>query len=161
MARLRVRSRAAGVVGSVILLGTITACGLQIPSDPDGTLSDVAGGTLRVGVSTEPGVITASGDTFDGPAADLVDGLADELGAEVEWHPLGEESIVRMLEDDALDLGVGGFTDATPWIDRAGVSRAFDHLPDLEGRRFVVLVQLGENAFLSRVEAFLDAESGS
>ena len=48
-------------------------------------------------------------------------------------------------------------TDQTPWAVKVGVSRAFPGLsPD--GTPIVLLVPLGENGFLSALEAFLDEE---
>lgn len=143
----------------LISTGFVSGCGVQIPSDPSGTLEDVAGGTIRVGYSPEPGLIEAADATPSGPVVKIVEKVAQDLGASVDWTLHSEESIVTLLEEDALDLGVGGFTDQTPWVDRVAVSRGYDELPGVQGHTLVVLTQLGENAFLSRVEETLDEVS--
>ncbi|MBO1804548.1 hypothetical protein [Leucobacter ruminantium] len=159
----RTRGRALRVCGAALaiaLLGpSLQACGVRVPADPDGTLDTVSGGTLRIGLSPEPGLVDVTARDPSGPLVDAAARVAEELDAEPEWTVRGEEGLVGMIERDELDLAVGGFTEDTPWTDRVGVSRAFDRLPGAEGRRVVVLVLMGENAFLSEVEEILDAES--
>lgn len=142
-----VRTRATTVLALTAVLSS-AGCGLAIPNDPDGTLRDVTGGTLRVGVDTNSGVE---------PLIEVVEGFADQLDAEIEWHEHGEEHLVAMLEGDDIDLAVGGFTDQTPWSSRAGMTRPIVGIPALDDPT-VLLVQLGENAFLTELEAYLDAE---
>ena len=146
--------------GALLLAAALAGCGLRIPADPGGTLADVSGGVLRVGVSPEPGLARVSGDEPSGPLVDLVEGFADRVHARTEWSVHSEERLVELLEADEIDLAVGGFTDRTPWTDRAGVSRGYPRIPGAEGAPVVVLVQLGENEFLSELERFLDAEVG-
>ncbi|WP_229703278.1 hypothetical protein [Microbacterium murale] len=134
---------------------------MTVPTDPDSTLQQVSGGDLRVGVSPAEGLADVSTDAPTGPLVDLVDTFADSLDADVEWTIDSEETLVGMLEEDDLDLVVGGFTDQTPWIDRAGVTRGYTGIPGADGRSIVMLVPLGENAFLSELELFLDTEVGS
>jgi len=66
-----------------------------------------------------------------------------------------------MLEEGDLDLVVGGLTDQTPWADRVGVTRGYTDIEGADDRAIVMFVPLGENAFLSELEGFLDAEVGS
>lgn len=153
----RVLAGAAGLGLSCVLVG----CGIQVPVDPDGTLTDTTGGTIRAGYSPENGLIEGDSDNPKGPLAALVEGFADEIDADVEWSMHSEETIVGMLEEDGLDLGVGAFTDETPWTDKVGVTRAYPSVPDAEGHQMVMIAQMGENAFLSRLEAYLDQEAGS
>lgn len=140
---------------------TLTGCGAQIPTDPNGTLDRVTGGELRVGAVVEPGLVEVIDGEPAGPLVDLVEDFADRLEAEPEWTIAGEESLVTGLEEDTLDLAVGGFTAGTPWIDRAGVTRGYPGIPGADGRELVMLVPLGENAMLSELEVFLDEEVGS
>lgn len=139
----------------------VAGCGLQVPVDPGGTLKDTTGGTIRAGYSPESALIEGSWNDPSGPLAELVEGFATEIDADVEWTMHSEETIVGMLEEDALDLGVGGFTDKTPWSDRVGVTRAYPNVPGAEGHQMVMVTQMGENAFLSGIEAYLDKEVGS
>ncbi|MDP3949990.1 hypothetical protein [Microbacterium sp.] len=138
----------------------LTGCGISVPADPDGTLQTVSGGELRVGVSSEEGLADISGDTAAGPLIDLVDSFADSLDADVEWTMGSEETLVVMMEEGELDLVIGGLTDQTPWVDRVGVTRAYRGIEGAEDRAIVMFVPLGENAFLTELEGFLDTEVG-
>ena len=149
----------AAAVGLAALLA-LSGCGMQIPADPSGTLDAVRGGTLRVGVSPNEGFV-ASGIPADddpmGPEVDLIEEFADSLDADVAWTVGSEEALVRQLERGKLDLVAGGLTDATPWVDSAGVTRPYTEVVDDDGTtlKIVMLTRLGENAFLSELETFL------
>lgn len=144
----------------IALAAAVTGCTLTVPTDPNGTLENVTGGTLRVGVSEDPPLVSVKGDQPTGALADLVSTFAAEHDAEVEWTFGSEESLVDGLESGELDLAIGGFTEETPWIDKAGKTRGYASIPDSQGRKIVMLVPLGENAFLSTLETFLDEEVG-
>lgn len=64
-----------------------------------------------------------------------------------------------MLEEGELDLVVGGMTDQTPWVERAGVTRGYTTIEGADGRSLVMLVPLGENALLFVLEQFLDEKA--
>lgn len=137
----------------------LSACSLTVPTDPDGTLSTVSDGTLRVGVSEEPGLVWVNDDVPTGPLPELVEVFAAQVGATPAWTVAGEQTLVQMLEEGELDMAIGAFRGDTPWSDRAGITRAYSDLPGIEGREVVMLAPLGENAFLSRLEHFLDEEA--
>lgn len=158
---MKVSTRFQGALLALALTVGLAGCGLTVPSDPDGTLQQVSGGELRVGVSPAEGLADVAADAPTGPLVDLVDTFADSLDADVEWTIDSEETLVGMLEEGELDLVVGGLTDQTPWVDRAGVTRGYTGVPGADGRSIVMLVPLGENAFLSELELFLDTEVGS
>lgn len=138
----------------------LTGCGISVPVDPDGTLQTVSGSELRVGVSPDDGLADISGDTPSGPLIGLVDEFADSLGAEVDWTTGSEETLVVMLEEGELDLVLGGLTDQTPWVDRVGITRGYSGVEGAGDRALVMFVPLGENAFLTELEGFLDTEVG-
>jgi polar amino acid transport system substrate-binding protein len=74
--------RASAVLILVMLLGA--ACGL--PRDTGSTLADVRGGVLRVGVTENPPWVSVPDDgSPSGAEVELVERLAVELGARVEW----------------------------------------------------------------------------
>jgi hypothetical protein len=138
-----VKKRASIVVtGSLVAL--MSGCGITVPSDPDGTLDSVRGGELRVGVSPNDDYTVVNGDDAT-------------LDADVDWTIGSEQALVKKLENDEIDLLIAGITDDTPWVDKAGVSRPYAEHPGEDGRteKHVMLVQLGENAFLSELERFL------
>jgi ABC-type amino acid transport substrate-binding protein len=141
-------------------LMVLTGCSAPVmPADPDGTLATVRGGELRAGVTPAGGLVDVTGAEPTGDEADAVRAFARSLDAEVDWTVASEETLVRGLEDGELDLVAGGITDETPWVDRAGVTRGYREVVDERGRThmLVMLVPLGENAFLSELETFLPA----
>ena len=142
------------VVALAMAGAVLSACGLSIPTDPDGTLDRVrADGVLRVGASPSPGQVDVRADDPRGPEPELVAGFAADLGAEVEWTVAGEEELVRLLEAGELDLAVGGFTEDNAWVDKVGLTRAYTGT-------HVMMVPMGENAFQSRLELWLDDHGG-
>lgn len=146
----------------VALAGALTGCGATIPADPDGTLEEVTGGTLEVGVTANPPHTDTGGEQPTGTEPALVTAFAASLGAEVEWTEASEEQLVRMLESGELDLAIGGFSDETPWAGRVAVTRAYAEaeLADGSAAGLVMLAPMGENAFLSALERHLDETAG-
>jgi ABC-type amino acid transport/signal transduction systems, periplasmic component/domain len=142
---------------AVLVLAALAGCGITVPSDPEGTLDRVSGGMLRAGATHhEPWVVTGVGDPAgDEPA--LLEEFAATLDAEVEWTVGNEESLVAALERGDLDVVVGGFTDATPWADRAATTVPYTEAPGPDGspEKHVMLVRMGENRFLVALEEFL------
>lgn len=140
------------LVAAVLLLA---GCGTSLlpddfPADPDGTLDRVrADGVVRVGASPRPGWVDVGDGDPTGREPRLVEAFAEDLGADVEWTVTGEEDLVRLLEEGEIDLAVGGFTDENAWVDKVGLTRAYAGV-------HVMMVPMGENAWLSRLERWLD-----
>lgn len=151
----------AALLTLIVLTVSVSACGITIPSDPDGTLDSVTGSTMHVGISPEPGLVKIDDAGPSGPLVDLTEGFAASIDARIEWTVAAEESLVKGLETGDLDLAVGGFTDQTPWTDRAGITRGYTGISGAGDRSLVFLVPLGENAFLTKLEKFLDEEVGA
>lgn len=149
------------VAAAAMLAASLTGCGITVPKDPDGTLDTATHGELRVGVSSDPGLVNTDRATPAGSAIDLVNEFAERLDATPDWTVASEETLVGLLEEGDLDLLVGGFTADTPWVDHAGVTRGYTTIDGADGRSIVFLVPLGENAFLTELETFLDEEVGS
>jgi ABC-type amino acid transport substrate-binding protein len=146
------------LAASVLLL---TGCTVSIPSDPNGTLDQVSGGTLNVGVAPNGDFTIVTRGDVSGSEAVLVEAFAETIDADIEWTVGSEEALVRALEREDLDLVIAGLTDATPWQARAGVTRPYDEFTDEEGttHKLVMLVPMGENAFLTELETFLTHEA--
>jgi ABC-type amino acid transport substrate-binding protein len=153
------RASAAGLVVALLAI-LLTACGLQIPSDPNGTLDRVKGGILRVGVSVSGQLAAGVDGRFSGSEVDLVEGFARAQDATVEWTAGSEETLVTLLESGDLDVVIGGMTDETPWSEKAGITRGYPGIPFSDGRALVMLVPLGENRMLSTLEEYLDGQAG-
>lgn len=145
---------------AVVLAFALTACGISMPTDPNGTLDQVTGGELRVGVSPNGDLVQVDDGRYTGLEPDLVKKFADSLDASIDWTVGSEEALVRGLENGSLDLVIAGITEKSPWVDRAAPTRPYDEVPDDHGgtHKLVMLVPMGENAFLSTLERFLDAE---
>ncbi|SFK46812.1 extracellular solute-binding protein, family 3 [Cellulomonas sp. KH9] len=144
----------AAAVAAVALAG----CGVTVPTDPDGTLTAVRGGELRVGVSPhEPWTVVGPDGVPAGLEIDLVEGFAQTLDADVVWSTGGEEELVDDLERGELDLVVGGFSASSPWTSKAAVTVAYTTVTDADGKPegHVMLTPMGENAFLVELERFL------
>ena len=150
-------ARAAAVTALVLALA---GCGIQIPSDPDGTLDRITGGELRVGASPSGGLVTVDGDRVGGSLAELIEGFADEHDADVVWTVDSEEDLVADLTEGRLDLAVGGMTAATPWSAQVSVTRGYPAVPDSRGADVAVLLPLGENRLQQALETYLDGEVG-
>jgi ABC-type amino acid transport substrate-binding protein len=148
----------AAVLGPLLM--ATTGCGLTIPTDPHGTLDRVRSEqVLRAGASPSDGWVEVDADDPAGREVELVEGFAESLGARVEWTVGGEEELVGDLEDGRLDLLVGGFTDQSPWMDKAALTRPYVEVTvDGEKEAHVMLVRLGENALQSALEEWLDQE---
>jgi ABC-type amino acid transport substrate-binding protein len=134
----------------------VAGCGLTVPTDPDDTLQDVRrSGVLRVGASPAEGWVDVAARPPTGPEPRLVDALAEHVGVRVEWVVAGEEHLVTMLEEDDVDLAVGGFTEDNAWVAKVGLTRPYHRSG---GKARVWMVPMGENAWQSTVERWLDRQ---
>jgi polar amino acid transport system substrate-binding protein len=135
---------------AVAILATCLG-GCELPRDPAGTLQNVRGGTLRVGVVDNPPWVKFRDGQVTGVEVELVKSMAEELGARVHWVPGSTEDLLEALGDRELDLVAGGLTRSTPWEDRVALTRTYfethrvvavsaDQTPveDLRGREVAV-----------------------
>lgn len=148
--------RVFGVPLLVVALCT-AGCGVTVPTDPEGTLDHVRGGELRAGASPSGELVVVEGDEVGGSLAELVEGLADTLDADVTWTVGSEEDLVDALEAGELDVAIGGMTDATPWTQRVAATRGYESIRGAHGP-VVLLLPLGENAWQAALEGYLDKE---
>lgn len=151
------------IIGLGTILGLLlTGCAAHYPADPHGTLDDVSGGVLRVGISHNEPFVSVAGPAPSGLEVELVEDYARTLGAEVAWTRAGEEELVDQLEHGQLDLLVGGLTDRTPWKEKVGITLPYMQTVDEFGRteKHVMAVRKGENAFLLELDEFLQSREG-
>jgi polar amino acid transport system substrate-binding protein len=166
------------ILAAALLVPLLAGCGLKIPTDPEGTLDRVAGGTLRAGISHNPpwtetgtGTDPAGTDPADtgtdpagtatdpgGTEAELVRAFAAEHNARIEWVYGGESNLVRKLERGELDLVVGGLTKDSPWSKHAALTQPYLETRNAQGdkEQHVMAAPMGENAFLVELERFLE-----
>ena len=117
---------AVGRIGSSALVAALLAgCG-EFPRDANGTLEEVrAGRPLRVGWSAAEPWVRSGPDGPSGPEADLVRAWATTIGARVEWAEASEAHLVEALGENAIDLGLAGFTTGAPWGARIGQTQPY------------------------------------
>lgn len=147
---------AAIVTAAAACLLALVGC-QTIPVDTEGTLDRVRGGLLRVGLTHNPPWVDTSGPDAAGTEVHLVERIAAELQAEAAWTVGSEAVLVEELHHGRLDLVAGGFTDDTPWTQRAAMTTPYLEDRDQTGRtrKHVLLTRPGENRFLMTVEQIL------
>lgn len=124
----------------------------NFPKDPEKTLEQVQGQTLKVGITHHPPFTIVSGNSPSGSEVDLVHKLAKELQADIEWVNNSEEVLFKKLEKFEIDLVIGGVTSKSPWKKHAGFTRPY---LKVNREKYVFVVAPGENDFLMKVEKFL------
>lgn len=151
------RSRGMATAAAVLVAaGCVVGCGTTIPTDPDGTLDAVReDGVVRAAASPAEGWVEVADGRPHGIEPELVEDYADHLGVRVEWVVTGEEHLVGMLEDGSVDLAVGGFTEGNPWVEKVALTRPY---AEVGGKAHVWMVPLGENAWQSAIERWLDGQ---
>ncbi|MDL5351678.1 transporter substrate-binding domain-containing protein [Microbacterium sp. zg-YB36] len=146
------------VISPLLLTATFAGC-TAIPADAAGTLDRVRDGEIRVGITHNPPWTDTSGPPA-GSEVELVEQLAADLDADVVWTEASEALLAEALRQGELDLAIGGFTEDTPWTDKAAVTVPYVDAIDEFGqtKKHVFLTRLGENRLLTAVEGFLRAE---
>jgi ABC-type amino acid transport substrate-binding protein len=139
-----------------------------LPRDPEGTTDRVQGGVLRVGIMHEPPwtVFSDSGESFSGIEVTLVERLAGELDARIQWRPAGESQLMELLKNFEIDLVIGGLVESSAWNKHVGLTRAYIEAPFTVASRaevssplrvaHVLAVPPGKNKWLLTVERFLE-----
>lgn len=151
------RERLARSCALVLVIAVLTAC-TSIPRDPGGTLERVERSrVLRVGASPSGELVVHAGDRATGTETELVGGFAQSLGADIEWTLAGETDLVSAMERGELDVLIGGLRADSPWASKVSITRAYAESTEAgETVEHVLAVPLGENAFLVRLEGYLD-----
>lgn len=111
---------ALALVAASVLLG-----GCDWPRDAAGTLNDVRGGTLRVGVTDNPPWVVLQDDAPAGAEIRLVEALADDLDADIVWVEGADADLMEALHGRSLHLVIGGFDAAAPWAKQASLTRPY------------------------------------
>lgn len=155
---------------SLAVLILLPLAGCDLPRDPEDTLQQARGGTLRVGViHDKPWTLEASGgEPARGVEVELVNRLASELDATVVWESGGDSRLMQKLEEFELDLVVGGIVQNTAWEKRVGLtSPYFIEQPKSAAdgkasrihrkeRKHVFAIPPGENGWLVHLDRFLE-----
>jgi polar amino acid transport system substrate-binding protein len=113
---------------SLALLCCVIAAlgGCDFPADPEDTLEDVRGGTLRVGViENDPWVVLEPGEEPSGVEPELVRQFAESLDAEIEWHEGSADELAPAMSGFQLDILIGGLTAQFPHPDDVAMTRPY------------------------------------
>jgi ABC-type amino acid transport substrate-binding protein len=113
---------------------------------------------MRVGIThNPPWTDTSSSGPVTGSEVTLLEEFAESRDAEIDWVEGSEGVLADALREGDIDVAIGGFTDDTPWTEKAAVSAAYREVRNDRGvmEKHVVLSRLGENRLLVELEEFL------
>lgn len=110
---------------ALVLAASVVAVACDAPRDPEGTLERVTGGTMRVGVSESDPWVILSGAEPAGIEVELVERLARELDAEVEWVEGTVDDLAGALHVRELDLVVAGLTSSSGIASEAALTHPY------------------------------------
>ncbi len=95
------------------------------PVDPEGTLDRVEGGTMRVGITASDPWAELTPEGPAGIEVEIVERLAEELDAEIEWVPGSEEELFGALKYSQVDLVIGGLGAKNPFVTEAALTHPY------------------------------------
>jgi len=146
------------------ILCLLASCA-SAPADPEGTLQRVTGGTIRAGITANP-PWTIVGDAMEGVEVELIEGLAQELDADVEWVEGSEEELFGALEVGQLDVVVGGLSSQNPYSAHAALTHPYFtsrivvvsrfEIEDIAGRRVAVEANTEAAGLLQKTDAVVE-----
>jgi ABC-type amino acid transport substrate-binding protein len=136
----------------IITIVLLTACG-RYPKDTRGTLEEALNDTLKVGVAIHKGWVMVQNGEPRGREVLLVKAFAKELNATIDWFVADESELIPRLEKGEIHMLIGGFTQNSPWKKYVGFTNTYIRVDDKE---HAIAVPPGENAFLMRLEQFLN-----
>ena len=148
------------------LLALVAAAGCDIPRDPERTLAEVTGGTMKVGYWVNDPWTKAADGGPGGVEGILVERFAASLDADIEWFEGTEEDLMGAIEARELDLVIGGLTSNSPWTAEAtfthpylttfvavGVPEGVDPDTDIDGLEVSVEAGTAEAGLLRKTDA--------
>lgn len=141
----------------------LTGCAGSLPRDSQGTLDRATGGILHVGASENaPWTQIDPDGTVGGTEAELVTRYAESIDATIEWEVAALSVLAMKVENDELDLVIGGLTADTPWSDTISPTRPYQTATAEDGstQKMVIGVRPGENALQVSLERFLAEQEG-
>lgn len=100
--------KVAVVLAAFLSISALQSC--RYPQDIEGTLDQVRGGVIDVGVTENPPWVIRTADGAAGLEPDIVMDLAEKLDADVRWHWGSETELLDALKQYQLDLVIGGLT---------------------------------------------------
>jgi len=111
------------LAASVALVGL---AGCDFPADPEDTLENARGGTLRVGViENEPWVVLNGKEEPTGVEPELVRAFAESIDAEINWVEGSADELAPAVGGWQLDMLIGGLTADFPHPEDVVMTRPY------------------------------------
>ena len=107
---------------------------------------------MSVGITESPPWTIVTDGEPGGVEPALLEELAHDLDAEIEWVEGSQSEILEDIEEGHLDVAIGGFTADDPWSKKVTFIQPYFTLGD---DHHVMAVPHGENAWIVRLERFL------
>ena len=149
-----------------LLLLALGLASCRYPQDVEGTLERVQGGVLLVGAVENPPWVIRKGEAVAGSGleAELVAGLAEELGAELRWHWGTPAELLPALEKFQLDIVIGGLVKGPRTGHGVALTKPYIKRRETVGlggetkmQEHVLALPPGENAWMMTVERYIDS----
>lgn len=132
--------------------------GCDMPKDPDNTFQRInETKVIRAGASHNPPWISLQSDKPSGIEVDLLEKLASQLDASIQWTTGTEHDLVMALKENKLDVVLAGFRQESPWYKDISLTKSYiTHNKE----EFVWALPPGENRWLLYVEMFFHENKG-
>lgn len=128
--------------------------GCDMPKDPDNTFQRIdETKVIRAGASHNPPWISLQHDKPSGIEVELLEKLASQLNASIQWKTGTEHDLVMALKENKLDVVLAGFRKESPWHKDISLTKPYFTLNKEE---FVWALPQGENRWLMYVEMFFE-----
>lgn len=131
------------------LLALLALAGCDVPRDPEGTLSDVRGKTLIVGVND-------GNEPADERERAVLERFAESVNADISYHRAEFHRLAADLKNGRIHVIAGHLPKTTPFSKEIGLSVPVSSM-ELDGERVetVFAVRKGENGLLTSLETAL------
>ena len=107
----------------ILIFITVTMGCDDFPKDPGNTLNDAKNNVLRVGIAESGKWAQVNNGDYTGIEVNLIKDYAKSINAEIKWIPGSQTHLIDLLNEDEIDVAIGGFTKKSPFEKHAGFTR--------------------------------------
>ena len=126
------------------------------PKDSEQTLQQVTTNKiLKVGVIEHKPWVFRHNEEVQGIEIKIITEFAKSLNVEPQWYFYPESVAIQKLEENKINIVVGGLTEVTPWKQLIALTRPYLKIDKSKKTHHVIAVLKGENQFMVTLEAFL------